>query len=85
VSDGNTIVIDRNTDIDEYEVRWTIRHEFDHVLRLPDCYIEFYDQELGAAVNYQIDTSDLMCSRAGNINQRIVDELKRVYEDSKDK
>ena len=79
VSDGNTIVMDLNTNIDEYEVKWTIRHEFGHVLRLPDCYIEFYDPELDHAINYQIDINDLMCSRAGNMNKRIYTELLKTY------
>ncbi len=79
VNDGNTIVMDKNTDIDEYEVKWVIRHEFGHVLRLPDCYIEFYDEALDAAVNYQIDTNDLMCSRAGNMNKRIYKKLLKSY------
>lgn len=79
VDDGNTIVMDQNTDIDEYEVKWTIRHEYGHILRLPDCYVEFYDPAIEAAVNYQLDTSDLMCSRAGNMNQRIYQELQAHY------
>lgn len=79
VSGGNKIVMDANTDIDEFGVRWTIRHEFGHILRLPDCYHEFYDKEQNAMINYQLDTSDLMCSRKGSMNDRIYNELKRVY------
>ncbi len=79
VSGGNKIVMDANTDIEEFGVRWTIRHEFGHILRLPDCYHEFYDKEQNAMVNYQLDTTDLMCSRAGSMNDRIYNELKRVY------
>lgn len=76
---GNNIVMDSNQSIEEYESQWVIRHEFGHVIGLPDCYHEFYDRNLGAFVNYQLDTSDLMCSRAGNMNERIFLELKRVY------
>lgn len=76
---GNEIVMDSNQPIEEYESQWTIRHEFGHVIGLPDCYHEFYDEELQAFVNYQLDTTDLMCSRAGNMNERIYQELKRVY------
>ncbi|MGE3608101.1 MAG: hypothetical protein AB7I27_00840 [Bacteriovoracaceae bacterium] len=76
---GNEIVMDSNQPIEEYESQWTIRHEFGHVLGLPDCYHEFYDVNLKAYVNYQLDTSDLMCSRAGNMTERIYKELKRVY------
>jgi hypothetical protein len=50
-----------------------------HVIGLPDCYHEFYDTNLEAYVNYQLDISDLMCSRAGNIKERIYTELKKVY------
>lgn len=76
---GNQIVMDANQPIEEYESQWTIRHEFGHVIGLPDCYHEFYDTKLGAFVNYQLDTTDLMCSRAGNMNERIYKELERVY------
>lgn len=76
---GNDITMDSNQSIEEYESQWTIRHEFGHVVGLPDCYHEFYDNKLKAYVNYQLDTSDLMCSRAGNINERIFEQLKKVY------
>ncbi len=79
VSGGNKIVMDANTPLEEYSVKWTIRHEFGHILRLPDCYVEFYEPENNLMINYQLDTTDLMCSRAGRMNQRIFDELKRVY------
>jgi hypothetical protein len=79
VTGGNTIVMDKNVSIDEYTVQWTIRHEFGHILRLPDCYVEFYDEKNKLMINYQLDTTDLMCSRAGDMNDRIYNELKRVY------
>ncbi len=77
---GNTITMDSNQPIEEYESQWTIRHEFGHVIGLPDCYHEFYDTELKAFVNYQLDITDLMCSRAGNMNERIFLELKKAYQ-----
>jgi hypothetical protein len=77
---GNQIVMDSNQPIEEYESQWTIRHEFGHVIGLPDCYHEFYDTRLNAFVNYQLDTTDLMCSRAGNMNERIFQELKKAYQ-----
>ncbi|HXH75252.1 MAG TPA: hypothetical protein VNJ08_09825 [Bacteriovoracaceae bacterium] len=77
---GNEIVMDSNQPIEEYESQWTIRHEFGHVLGLPDCYHEFYDTGLNAYVNYQLDITDLMCSRAGNMTERIFNELKQAYE-----
>tara|TARA_Y100000590_G_scaffold459130_1_gene615378 strand:- start:14913 stop:16211 length:1299 start_codon:yes stop_codon:yes gene_type:complete len=79
VSMGNIIVMDANAPIDRESVKWTIRHEYGHILRMPDCYFEFYDEEEGLAVNYQLDVTDLMCSRSGKMNERIYKELKRVY------
>lgn len=76
---GNIITMDSNQPIEEYESQWTIRHEFGHVIGLPDCYHEFYDKKLNAYVNYQLNTTDLMCSRAGNMNERIYLELKKHY------
>lgn len=76
---GNEIVMDSNQPIEEYESQWTIRHEFGHVLGLPDCYHEFFDVNLDAYVNYQLDITDLMCSRAGNMKERIYSELKKAY------
>ena len=77
---GNEIVMDANQPIEEYESQWTIRHEFGHVLGLPDCYHEFYDNHQRVFVNYQLDVTDLMCSRAGNMNERIFKELQRAYQ-----
>lgn len=79
VTGGNKIVMDANTPLEEYNVKWTIRHEFGHILRLPDCYHEFYMPKKNLMINYQLDTTDLMCSRAGQMNERIYKELKRVY------
>lgn len=79
VSYGNVIYMDANIDLNDYENNWVIRHEFGHVLRLPDCYVEFYDEKNETAVTYQLDTSDLMCSRSGKFNQRIFSELKKNY------
>ena len=76
---GNEIVMDSNQPIEEYESQWTIRHEFGHIIGLPDCYHEFYDEGAKAYVNYQLDTTDLMCSRAGNMNERIYLELENAY------
>ncbi|MGK5081996.1 hypothetical protein WDW37_01730 [Bdellovibrionota bacterium FG-1] len=76
---GNTITMDANRSIQEYTTRWTIRHEFGHVLGYPDCYIEFYDTARKMMINYQIDTDNLMCSRRGKFLQMHLDELKRAY------
>lgn len=76
---GNKIEMDANKSLQEFEERWTIRHEFGHVLGIPDCYHEFYDEQNEEFINYQIDTTDLMCSRAGNFSPRIYDQLKEAY------
>lgn len=75
----NRIYMDSNAPISEYDVQWTIRHEFGHVLGFPDCYVEFYDADVQAIVGYQIDINDLMCSRRGHLKDRHLSELKRVY------
>ncbi len=79
VSGGNIIVMDANEEIESPTVQWTIRHEFGHILRLPDCYVEFYDADRELMINYQLDTTDLMCSRAGKFNQRLAEELTKHY------
>jgi hypothetical protein len=76
---SHQIVMDANTTIFEWEVQWTIKHEFGHNLGFPDCYNEFYEAESGMIVAYQMDLTDLMCSRKGNIKKRHIDELNRVY------
>ena len=76
---GNTITIDGNAPLTEYAVRWTIRHEFGHVLGFPDCYVEFYDKDSGKMINYQIDTTNLMCSRKGKFKEEHFSELQRAY------
>ncbi|MEY4616025.1 MAG: hypothetical protein RJB66_985 [Pseudomonadota bacterium] len=76
---SHQIYMDANAPISEYDVQWTIRHEFGHVLGFPDCYLEFYDPSLSAIVAYQLDTSDLMCSRRGHLKERHVEEIRKTY------
>ena len=76
---GSEITMDANAPLTEWDVMWTIRHEFGHVLGFTDCYAEFYDSDIGAIVNYQMDISDLMCSRKGTIKQRHFDQMKAAY------
>jgi hypothetical protein len=70
--------MDTNVPLWQYHARWTIRHEFGHTLGFPDCYIEFYDTKAGQMVSFQIDTSNLICSRRGKLQARHDEELKRV-------
>jgi hypothetical protein len=76
---GNEIVMDANLPMHEWSPRWTIRHEFGHILGLNDCYVEFYDPAVKLITNYQLDTSNLMCSRKGKFLATHFEELKRVY------
>lgn len=76
---SNQIYMDSNAPLTEWDVQWTIRHEFGHNLGFPDCYLEYYDQTKGVIVSYQMDVSDLMCSRRGKLKQRHYDEMKRIY------
>jgi hypothetical protein len=76
---GNKITMDANAPLTEWEPTWTIRHEFGHVLGFTDCYVEFYDVKEQVMVNYQLDITNLMCSRAGNLLKTHYDEMKRVY------
>ena len=79
VSFPNIITMNSDASLDEYSTQWTIRHEFGHVLGFPDCYIEFYDSDEKAIVNYQLDTSHLMCSRTGKMNAQLYNEIMRSY------
>lgn len=73
------IYMDSNAPLTEWDVQWTIRHEFGHVLGFPDCYLEYYDRSRGVIVSYQMDVTDLMCSRQGKLKERHFTEMKRVY------
>ncbi len=76
---GDEITMNSDQPLTEYDAQWTIRHEFGHVLGLPDCYVEYYDSERESIVNYQLDIDNLMCSRHGHIQQKHVDELIKTY------
>lgn len=76
---GSKITMDANSPLSEYNVQWTIRHEYGHTLGLPDCYLEFYDVEIESYVSYQLDITNLMCSRRGHFQQIHFDELHKVY------
>ncbi len=76
---GSEITMDGNRAIGEYSSRWTIRHEYGHVLGFPDCYLEFFDTSTNQMVQYQLDITNLMCSRRGVLQQSHFDEMKRAY------
>jgi hypothetical protein len=76
---GNVITMDQNAPLDEWDVRWTIRHEFGHVLGFVDCYVEYYEPTEKMIVSYQLDVTNLMCSRQGKLQTQHFDALKKVY------
>lgn len=76
---GDNIVMNANTPLTEYDVQWTIRHEFGHTLGFTDCYIEFYDPKEDVMTSYQIDINNLMCSRKGHIQKTHYDQMKKYY------
>ena len=82
---GNVITMNSLNSLDDYNTRWTIRHEFGHVLGFPDCYVEFYDETKNVMINYQIDVTNLMCSRRGELQETHHSELKRVHKRSVNK
>ncbi len=76
---GDTIVMDENAPLTEWDVQWTIRHEFGHVLGFIDCYVEFYDSKAEAIVTYQLDVENLMCARSGRMQKSMFETLKSSY------
>lgn len=76
---GDTIYMNSNQPLTEYDANWTIRHEFGHVLALPDCYVEFYVKERDSIMNYQLDTENIMCSRRGHVKEIHYQELMKAY------
>lgn len=76
---GNDIIMNTSLDLKGFASQRTLSHEFGHVLGLPDCYIEFYDEAEEAFVNYQLFKDDMMCSANGKLTPRIIAELKKVY------
>ncbi|MBC7420283.1 MAG: hypothetical protein H7328_06095 [Bdellovibrio sp.] len=76
----NSITMDPDYSLEDYDTQWTIRHEFGHVLGFPDCYLEFYDQDKAEMIYYTIEPDNLMCAWGGKLQPSHVDELKRVYQ-----
>lgn len=76
---GDTITMDGDYSIENYEQRWTIRHEYGHVLGLVDCYLEFYDVNERAMIYYELDIDNLMCSRHGKLQPLHITSLKNAY------
>ena len=76
---GDLITMSAEYPIDSLAQKWTIRHEYGHVLGLEDCYLEFYDPREKAMIYYEIDVDNLMCSRNGHIKPTHIEQLKKAY------
>lgn len=76
---GNLITMEAEYPIESNDQKWTIRHEYGHVLGFEDCYLEFYDTSEKAMVYYEIDVDNLMCSRRGHLKPTHIEQLKKAY------
>nr|BDT28161.1 hypothetical protein BHI3_16270 [Bacteriovorax sp. HI3] len=76
---GNLITMEAEYPIESRDQKWTIRHEYGHVLGFQDCYLEFYDTNEKAIIYYEIDVDNLMCSRNGHLKETHVTQLKKAY------
>ena len=75
-----TIVMDSNASIDSPTERWTLRHEFGHILLFPDCYVEYFNLEEKSVYYYALDPTALMCAINGKFNEDMYKRLKKEYE-----
>ncbi len=73
------IVMDERSDMQDPENQIMLAHEYGHALGFPDCYIEFYDEDEEAIINYQLDVENIMCSLNGAVNTRHFEELRKAY------
>lgn len=73
------IVMDQNSDMQDPENETVLAHEFGHALGFPDCYVEFYDDDEQAIINYQLDVQNIMCSLNGTVNASHFEELRKTY------
>jgi hypothetical protein len=76
---GNMITMEAEYPVDTVDMKWTIRHEYGHVLGFQDCYEEFFDPRVNAVVYYEIDVDNLMCSRNGHLNASHIEQLQTAY------
>ncbi len=76
------ITMDENVPTNDLSTKSILAHEFGHVLGFPDCYVEFYDEEKSAMINYQLDLNNIMCSRKGSVLELHYKELKKAYGES---
>lgn len=76
---GNIITMEAEYPIESKDQKYTIRHEYGHVLGFQDCYLEFYDTSEKVMVYYEVDVDNIMCSRNGRLKPTHIEELKKSY------
>jgi hypothetical protein len=76
---GDLITMEAEYPIESIDQKWTIRHEYGHVLGFNDCYLEFYDVNEKAMIYYEVDTTNLMCSRSGKLKPTHFEQLLKAY------
>lgn len=76
---GDLITMEAEYPIETASQKWTIRHEYGHVLGFEDCYLEFYDKSEKAMIYYEIDVDNLMCSRNGHLKTTHYQQLFKAY------
>lgn len=58
-------------------LKWQVAHELGHVLGFPDCYVEFYDTNREAFVQYSLEKSNIMCETGGQAQSSHFQNLKK--------
>lgn len=76
---GDVITMDSNTPKWLEHTQTVMRHEFGHVLGFPDCYTEFWEEELQSFTYYSLDPSDAMCALSGEYSGHHRDALLKGY------
>jgi hypothetical protein len=76
----STIHLAADEDLDSEIAKWTIRHEFGHVLGFKDCYLRFLDPlNPKQLLYYEMDLSHLMCTMYGKMTPQMNAEIQSVY------
>lgn len=76
---GNLITMEAEYPIETKDQKYTIRHEYGHVLGFQDCYLEFFDISEKAMVYYEVDVDNIMCSRNGKLRPTHIEQLQKAY------
>lgn len=76
---GNLITMEAEYPIETKDQKYTIRHEYGHVIGFQDCYLEFFDTSEKAMVYYEVDVNNIMCSRNGKLQPTHIEQLQKSY------